>query len=616
MRQCAKLPRMGMNPAPTVVAIQTRACRASLALFVLLAAGIAGCATTQPMPPAGYEDLAQRAMAGEMVSPRALRDALLAAPDFDKRLHEATRLERQVLALADEPLRLGAAGSAILDIYYASLAGHQALARFYGYVEAPEQVEWHERWVAAIRASIEADAGKALGGKAASSRAGQEGELAYPVLSSAEAEAFVVARGLSVVGSAYEVDGERFLLRLAARAEEQPMETVLFDLTALRSALLASAKADPDTRFPVPRPITCKDMGACGDFGVEALVRVLAVGGDSAAQTFIGSEMRRARRFDDTVGWLEQAARANNGLAQLILAEVFLERALRSPVGEGRTEWLEAAERRLLLAINAGFDTAMSHLGAMYLSGAFGEEKTARGAPLLVRAADLGNVDAMLNLAALHAFGEVVEKDDALAEQYFRRAAEKNERGKVEYARFLTRPEAEGALDHQAWRWLRDVAKNSDNPQAMLLVGNLYARGTHVDRRLRRAKTWLKRAAQADPDNPNLVNEVAWTLTVSHLPRLRDARYALEIMDRVMAEEGPARRTPAYLDTWAAAYAANGDFERAIAVQEEAIQMATSNRDPNNELPILRKHLDAFRAGVPINEVPWAPLDLGEQPTD
>ena len=162
-----------------------------------------------------------------------------------------------------------------------------------------------------------------------------------------------------MVGSAYEVDGERFRLRLAARAEEQPMETVLFDLTALRSALLASAKADPDTRFPVPRPITCKDMGACGDFGVEALVRVLAVGGDSAAQTFIGSEMRRARRFDDTVGWLEQAARANNGLAQLILAEVFLERALRSPVGEGRTEWLEAAERRLLLAINAGFDTAM-----------------------------------------------------------------------------------------------------------------------------------------------------------------------------------------------------------------------------------------------------------------
>ena len=614
---------MGMNPAAAVAVAETSVRRAPLALCLLLAAGVVGCATMQPTPPAGYDELAQQAMAGEMVPPSALREALLATPDFDKRLHEATLLERQVLALADEPLRVGAAGSAILDIYYASLAGHQALARFYGYVDAPEQVAWHERWVAAIRASIEANVENGSGRRKGMRRADAQDDafalpegLAYPVLSSVEAEAFVVSQGLAVVGGAYELDDERFLLRLAVRAGEQPIDSVLFDVTPLHSALIASANDDPDTRFPVPRPITCKQMGACGNFDVEALVRVLAVGGDSAAQTFIGSEMRRARRFEDTIGWLEQAARANNGLAQLILAEVFLERALRSPVGERRTEWLDAAERRLLLAINAGFDSAMSHLGAMYLSGAFGEDEVERGAPLLVRAADLGNVDAMLNLAALHAFGEVVEKDDERATQYFRRAAEKNERGKVEYARFLTRPGVEDALDHQAWRWLRDVAKNSDNPQAMLLVGNLYARGTHVDRRLRRAKTWLKRAAQADPDNPNLVNEVAWTLTVSHLPRLRDARYALEIMDRVMAEEGPARRTPAYLDTWAAAYAANGDFERAIAVQEEAIQMATRNRDPNNELPILRKHLDAFRAGLPINEVPWAPLDIDEQPAD
>ena len=179
----------------------------------------------------------------------------------------------------------------------------------------------------------------------------------------------------------------------------------------------------------------------------------------------------------------------------------------------------------------------------------------------------------------------------------------------MEYARFLTQPDSERDLNDQAWQWLRETAKN-DNPQAMLLVGNLYARGTHVHQRLRRAKTWLKRAAEAAPDNANLVNEVAWTLTVAHLRRLRDARYALRIMDRVMADEdNPARRTPAYLDTWAAAHAANGDFERAIAVQEEAIQQATRNQDPSNQLPILRKHLDAFRAGEQINEIP------GRRPT-
>ena len=36
--------------------------------------------------------------------------------------------------MEDEPLRLGAVGSAILDLYYASLAGHQALAKFYGHL--------------------------------------------------------------------------------------------------------------------------------------------------------------------------------------------------------------------------------------------------------------------------------------------------------------------------------------------------------------------------------------------------------------------------------------------------------------------------------------------------
>ena len=585
------------------------------AAVLVLAAYTVGCASVAPLAPAGYDELAERAVGGEVVSPGALREALLAAPDFDQRLHQVTLLERQVMALQDEPLRLGAPGSAILDLYYGSLAGHQALAQFYGYVEATEQAERHQRWVDAIQASIVAAAeaeAKARQKREEASGADIE-ETAYPVLSSAEAEAFLATRGQTMAGGAYEVDDDRFLLRLVARAEGQPMDVVLFDLTAMRTALIAATRNNPDTRYPVSRPITCKEMGICEDFNLAALVRVLAVGGDSAAQTFIGAEMRRARRFEDTVGWLEQASRLNNGLAQAILAEVFLERALSSPVGDIRTSFLEAAEQRLLSAINAGFDSAMSHLGAMYLSGAFGEDKIERGVALLERAADLNNVDALLNLAALHAFGQVVEKNGERAEHYFLRAAEQNDRGKVEYARFLTQPDSERDLNDQAWQWLRETAKN-DNPQAMLLVGNLYARGTHVHQRLRRAKTWLKRAAEAAPDNANLVNEVAWTLTVAHLRRLRDARYALRIMDRVMADEdNPARRTPAYLDTWAAAHAANGDFERAIAVQEEAIQQATRNQDPSNQLPILRKHLDAFRAGEQINEIPWAPPDFGQE---
>jgi hypothetical protein len=62
-----------------------------------------------------------------------------------------------------------------------------------------------------------------------------------------------------------------------------------------------------------------------------------------------------------------------------------------------------------------------------------------------------------------------------------------------------------------------------------------------------------------------------------------------------------ARRRPEYLDTWAAAYAANGDFDRAISVQEEALTVAEAP-DFEDVRDILREHLDAFRDQQTITE--------------
>ncbi|GIT40061.1 MAG: hypothetical protein Ct9H300mP8_12570 [Gammaproteobacteria bacterium] len=63
-------------------------------------------------------------------------------------------LERQALQLLiDEPLKLGAIGTAILDIYYGSLAGHLALPSFYERVEDKTRriaSHWAKRIVTAI----------------------------------------------------------------------------------------------------------------------------------------------------------------------------------------------------------------------------------------------------------------------------------------------------------------------------------------------------------------------------------------------------------------------------------------------------------------------------------
>ena len=562
--------------------------RVAVRCILPLALALAGCASVPASSLAAYETLSERAAEGEMIDPAELRQAFIAAPDFDHRLRQLTLLERQALGgMQDEPLRLGAVGSAILDQYYASLAGHQALAKFYGHLEATEQSALHESWVAAIRAAIEASA--------------EATDAIYRVLSSNEARAFLASRGQQGIGTRYDVSqDERLQLLVATPRPGEPVENVRFDLHDQYLGLAAAIRRDQETVFPIDRQETCETMRACEAFDVWTLVRVLAYGDDSAAQVRAGMEMLGAGRLDDALRWLHQAAQADNAVAQLALAEALVLKAGQSS-SNART-WWDRAERRFQLAINAGLDAAMVRLGAYYQFGLYGQSKMADGEALLVRAAELNNVDALLRLAWMYALGERVDEDKERSERYFRRAAQRDEDAKVQYAQFLTLPDFGLELNEQALGWLREVAKN-DNPQAMLLLGNLYARGTHVDKRVRRARGWLKRAAKAAPDNANLVNEVAWTLTVSHVRRLRDERYALKIMDRVMADENNAARlNPAYLDTWAAAYAANGDFERAIAVQQMAIEQARSNDDPNGDLPILREHLDAFRAGQSISE--------------
>ena len=553
----------------------------------------AGCATAPPLP---YDALADRAADGIEMDPPALRAALLSAPDFDQRLRQLALLERQVLALlADEPLRLGALGSAILDTYYGSLPGHLALARFYREVGAEAQAALHDTWVAAIRGAIEA------------SGDGSE-EAPYDVLSSTAARAFLSASDLDLVGATYgatppdSAAGQPEELRLwtIAGPSGGPVRPAAFRLLHY-PVLAAAVEADAATLLPLDRHETCASARLCDHFGARAFIHLLAVSGDDAAAATVGFNLLRGGRGDDGQRWLRQAARAGNAMANLGLAELYSERARRSSE-ERQATWLAAVEGEFLTAVEAGMDEAMLHLGRMYRSGLYGAAKQEQGIGLLQRAAALQNVQAQLVLAWLHVEGEGVAKDLDLAEEYFVAAASRDSQAKVQYARFLLHPPFERAFNERAWDWLRQLAA-ADNPRAMVLVGQLYARGVHVGKRLRRARGWFKRAAEAAPDDANLINEVAWTLTVSHLPRLRDERYALAIMERVMADEtNAARRNPAYLDTWAATYAANGNFERAIAVQQEAIDLAVANDDPNGELAILREHLIAFRAGESISD--------------
>ena len=71
-------------------------------------------------------------------------------------------------------------------------------------------------------------------------------------------------------------------------------------------------------------------------------------------------------------------------------------------------------------------------------------------------------------------------------------------------------------------------------------------------------------------------------------------------MDRLMNSSARARNQPEYLDTWAATYAASGDFEKALTLQEQAIDVA--NRDQTDVIDILREHLELFKDGKTVTE--------------
>ena len=569
--------------------------RCLLPLVLACAFALAGCAVVTPAAIGGYPELAAQVRDGAALDVGALRRAFLAQDDFDSRLRQLVQLEAEMELAADRPLRLGAIGSGALDLYYASLTAHRALAKFYRYVENTAQAEKHEALLQAIAdgiGRIDADEQGAIGNPVA-------------VLTARQAQAFLAERGLEMVGSTYHESADHaFLLAAAARSGEGPVRSIFFDLGGLYRRYEAAVADNPQVVFPVAssQEVTCEAIGQCDSFGLSSFVHALARGRDTAAQTLIGRTLLTdPQHWEDAANWLWQAAEAGNAVADRSLAEACLALSQRLP--EQRQFWLERAESGYRRVADAGFDGAMVQLATLYRAQIFGGGKAARVAPLLERAGGLGNIDALLTLGWMHVRGwedGEVPSDHSLAESYFVRAAELDDEGKVEYARFLLNPETERTFNARAFDWLREAAA-ADNPQAMLLIARAYHTGEYPGSSVRRARSWFKRAARAAPEDVTVVNEVAWTLAVTRIPRLRDARYALKIMERVMSEENEARRNPIYLDTWAAAYAANGNFERAIAVQEEAIAIER-DKSPARDLDVLLEHLAAFRAGEPISD--------------
>lgn len=540
----------------------------ALALLLFLA----GCAQGPgPGAPSDYEALVEDLKAGA-ARWEELDPTFLASADRNERLSRRPALRGRALrnGTEGERSRLKAALER-LELYYGDIDAHAQAFRAALSLDASESAAHHQSALRALEARI------------AASGDGTP-EAPYAVLTAQDAFDWLRQRKITTVGALYQGDDEAGTLQLLIRVQEaqgEGLKNWLFDLTPTFTAGAQWAQA----------------MGA--DSKPSAYIATRAQQGDPAAQTAYALRLWRegSGLGPETVSWLQSASEAGNLVARELLGTVYLALAARRE-GEEQSRFLDAAVDQLLLAVAQGSAEAMVNLAKLYLSGHFGEENRSAGVALLRQAIARDNLDAEVLLARLEYNGQLVAKAEAQALERLHRAADA---GHPEAQLFSVREKlsTEQALDDRAQGWLTAAAE-SGLADAMLLLGSLHADGVHFPQDDELAKRWLS-AAGLSSGEAETINTAAWILAVAERPTLRAPALALRLMDALMTRDEAAAANPAYLDTWAAAAAATGDFERAVDIQRQAVTAAEALENPPY-LPVLRQHLEQFEAGEPVFE--------------
>ncbi len=104
-----------------------------------------------------------------------------------------------------------------------------------------------------------------------------------------------------------------------------------------------------------------------------------------------------------------------------------------------------------------------------------------------------------------------------------------------------------------------------------------------------KAAAYLEQALKKDPNNTKAMNQLAWILAVSPSKQLRDGKRAVKLAEKLVAQKENAHT----LDTLAAAYAADGQFDKAISTQKKVIAILV-NENQTDQLSRYLARLAAY----------------------
>jgi tetratricopeptide (TPR) repeat protein len=122
------------------------------------------------------------------------------------------------------------------------------------------------------------------------------------------------------------------------------------------------------------------------------------------------------------------------------------------------------------------------------------------------------------------------------------------------------------------------------------LAGTLAARN-----QLGPAVAEYRTAIQSNPDLLEALTDLAWILATARDAAYRAPAEAVRLAERAVTLTG--QQSVRALETVAAAYAATGNFEKAIAAQQRAIDLAET-AGTKSAVVVLRERIDLYRRGV------------------
>ena len=116
----------------------------------------------------------------------------------------------------------------------------------------------------------------------------------------------------------------------------------------------------------------------------------------------------------------------------------------------------------------------------------------------------------------------------------------------------------------------RELDKNPDSPNLYSILGDIYYSNKNYAKTI---KAYEQSIALA-PDNPQVLNNLAWLYATCEVERFRDPKKALKLAEKAAEIE----KSPHILDTLAESFYVNSQFEKAVAAEMGALDLATKNR--------------------------------------